>query len=281
VRIPYADYKEHIPDRAGTQVAINHLNCPAGVDSKRRLYIKRTDDAVLVYCHHCSGHAVRSTRKGVRSVETIKRLLADAEEHERVVSTVELPFDVNYRIEAWPVEAQAWLYKYAINSSDVADYSICYSETWNRVIIPVYDAGRLVFWQGRKVADTGPGPKYISVRSSKKPMFATYSRNVLPKSTGRKLVVVEDCLSAIRIARDTCADAIALLGTTAPSDLVAFAKRYPHVIVWLDDDDAGRTKAIDIHRSLVLMTSSNVTLRTMKQPKELEPSVLKASIDGE
>src|SRR5271165_6572543 len=51
-----AEYKKGEKSLAlGEQIHINHEDCSAGIDVKRRLYIKRVPGGLISYCHHCSG----------------------------------------------------------------------------------------------------------------------------------------------------------------------------------------------------------------------------------
>lgn len=46
-----------------SEVKTNHLNCPAGTDSRSRLYVRKTEDGrkLLAHCFNCGGSSVIST----------------------------------------------------------------------------------------------------------------------------------------------------------------------------------------------------------------------------
>lgn len=50
---------------AGAQTNMDHALCPAGVDTKGRLYVKVSDDdsMILAYCHHCGGRGFHKRNK--------------------------------------------------------------------------------------------------------------------------------------------------------------------------------------------------------------------------
>jgi DNA primase len=276
VLIPYAHVKEAAKLlEVGKQTRINHTQCSAGADTRRRLYVKRTNNAVLSYCHNCGGHGVAPQKRGLMSEDVMRRILADQEAEEQTREIVELPDDTCFFPSLWPAEAKAWLYKYHITDEDITNYSIGYSESWGRVILPVYENGKLVFWQGRSI--DGAEPKYVSVRGAKKPVFITHTTR--PWLSGlRRVAVVEDYLSAIRIARDTSMDAIALLGTVEPDDIVDKLEPYSYAFIWLDADDAGRDRALKVKSRLKLLSSLKHVSRTNyrdMQPKEVNPTELK------
>ena len=86
-RIPHKDFEHHVPDSLGEQVNVNHVACTAGLDTKKRLYIKRTEkngrDIILAYCHHCgfsgvrmeSSHKIKKGRADSRSTHNIQMVM--------------------------------------------------------------------------------------------------------------------------------------------------------------------------------------------------------------
>lgn len=269
MRISYNDIAPHVPEHIG-QVRVNHDNCPAGHDTRARLYIKRDDKAVLAYCHNCGGHHVKSLHKKTRHHDIIKRLLSEQETQETTVKEVKLPEDTELNPDRWPVEARAWLYGHHINDKNITDYSIGYSPSWGRVILPVYESGKLVFWQGRNI--DGAGPKYLSVKGAVKPLF------IAPGNEGSCVIITEDMLSAIRI--NLIAPHItgmSLLGTHDRDDL---PERLPqhYVMVWLDNDVAGRTKAPELAQRLSLCLRKEQAVyrfrANLQQPKNYSPADL-------
>ncbi len=264
MRIPHADVEPYIPDGVGQQVHVNHTSCPAGTDTRRRLYIKREHDKVLAYCHNCNGHYVRSER-GVRSVALIERLLAK-EVESPTAKEVQLPHDIDYNPATWPAAATAWLYGHRFDNRMIQDYSLGYSPSWGRVVLPVFESGKCIFWQGRRIE--GDGPKYISVRSAKKPLFMACDPRI-PVGTA---VVVEDMLSAIRVAESLPGRmGVALLGTHEPSQLTELLNSYKaeRVLVWLDDDEPGRMKAGPLSDRLALCCKMGVHAVWEKEPKRM------------
>lgn len=261
MRIPYSDYKDVIPDAADEQVRTNHVNCPAGRDERRRLYIKRTHTGVMAYCHNCGGQAIR-TMSGRRSPHLIKQLLWEDEQRQKK-GEVLLPEDTTTILNEFHNQALAWLYKSGLRDEDIQNHSIGYSPSWHRVILPVYNSGRLVFWQGRRLE--GNDDKYVSVSGAVKPLHWACSRAPLGVPT---LVITEDMLSAIRVGLTDLADGVALLGTSAPDDLIHTTLGYQRVCVWLDNDEAGRSKATELFERIRCVHSGTVlNIAYLKEPK--------------
>lgn len=264
--IPREHIHPHIP-AVGQQINVNHDECPAGRDTRQRLYIKRTPEAVLAYCHNCNGHLVERTHNKVRPMALLEKLIREGEATELIQQEVKMPDDATSLPHEWPPEALAWVYQYNLDDTDILRHGISYSPSWGRVILPVYDGGKLIFWQGRRVNET-PAPKYISVRSAHKPLFTVMALPHTPAIITRTVAIVEDYLSALRIAKSGAADAIALLGTDGPSDLPSRLSGYRKILVWLDADHAGRTKAGPLATRLSTTTRCKVGTITFKQPKE-------------
>ncbi len=236
MRIPNSDFAQHIPDDVGERIRINHTNCPAGSDTRARLYVLRNNDAALAYCHNCGGHGVKTLRRRTRHYDVLKRLV-DEHEVARTVQEVKLPDDCIMQPHLWPAEARAWLYGHHLTDDDIVAYSFSYSPSWGRVILPVYEDGKLVFWQGRQI--DGGGPKYVSVQGAHKPIFTTTSLSSSPS-----YFIVEDIISAIRISKlDAGWAGVALLGTDTPATLISRLANPHCYVVWLDNDEAGRRKA--------------------------------------
>ena len=263
--IPIKDFEKYAPTSVGEQVNINHDNCPAGRDTRRRLYIKRTKDAVLAYCHNCNGHRVHCTTTAIRPMALLEKLVRESGDAELVQKEVVLPEDSTHLLADWPAAALSWLYQHGISNDDIRNNNIVWSPSWARVILPVYDGGKLVFWQGRRIE--GDGPKYISVRSARKPLFTAMANHTSPAHLTKTVVLTEDYLSALRVAKSGVADAVALLGTHGPDDLPERLRGYEKILIWLDHDLAGRIKATPLATRLRTATRAVVGLAAASEPK--------------
>jgi len=266
----FAELLTQVP--LGEERSFDHCECPAGMDTRRRLRIRNTDRAYLIYCFNCGGHSV--VPHGTRSyIRTIKELLADQKELEtKGLGDTVMPGGLVSDPRHWPVKAQAWVGQY-ITTTEAIDNEITYSHDWQRVILPVYEDGKLIFWQARAV-HPGQSPKYISVKGVPKPMAWKHSSN---KKWQGCIVIVEDILSAIKVSR--VVDSVALLGTSPDIDCLSERlKEYNYVGIVLDPDAAGTTKSIELHKRLSLVCRGKVIrwLGHTKQPKEMDNAELEA-----
>lgn len=273
--VTWTDIAQHVPFRIGEQVHVNHDTCPAGVDTKRRLYIKNDHNAVLAYCHHCNGHYVKA--KGKRRH---KEVLEDLVEGDAAPDKAkpQLPDDcVSFNWD-WPNPALGWVVGTGLAPEYLNDAGVVYSPSWGRVIIPVYNDGELVFWQGRNVGIT-PGPKYVSVSGEKKPIAVFLNK----RSMATTLVITEDVMSALRVVQDTECDAMALLGTSISDEHITHIQNsdYRRVVVWLDMDAPGIEASTKIQTRLYNVLPCSVeAIRSYDEPKRLSNSALTNALFG-
>lgn len=251
----------------GEQININHPNCPAGRDTKKRLYVKNKDGTLLGWCHHCrsGGGKGGGNRRHIR-------------DRQSVVQTwdIKLPYDMTWEQN---VGGLAWLNKYGITPVERKIYNIGWSDSLSRVILPVYDGeSELVAWQQRRIMNHDTMPKYLTDKRKdvKFPMFlGTKLRD------GDTVVLTEDILSAIVIGRQ-CA-AISLLGTnlTERNRDRLLARAYSKVIVWLDDDNPDVKKAQrKIRRQLESFVDVEVITGHDVDPKEMTDEQIKTILQG-
>jgi len=151
------------------------------------------------------------------------------------------------------MKAMQWLLKYNITLDEIKRYGI----KWEPIRKLLVLIERKNYWQGRNF---GFGKiKYMS--SGNKPL-TIYGK-------GDKLLVVEDVLSAIKIARlrqeGYCATP--LLGSSMSKQAEQqLLKRYENISVWLDRDKA--KNAIRIRNRLRSLGVSSRAIITPLDPKE-------------
>jgi len=156
-------------------------------------------------------------------------------------------------IQEIPMKAMQWLLKYNITLDEIKRYGI----KWEPIRKLLVLIERKNYWQGRNF---GFGKiKYMS--SGNKPL-TIYGK-------GDKLLVVEDVLSAIKIARlrqeGYCATP--LLGSSMSKQVVAqLSKQYDTVHIWLDRDKA--KQSIRIRNNLREAGVTSRAIISALDPKE-------------
>ncbi len=144
-RLTKSSWEPYAPDRAGT-VRVNHDPCPAGTDTKRRLYVTRKEDGnVIAYCHNCScsgfhgsGNRFRVDHMAVSHVEIEEKELT-------------MPKTMYSKHISWPKQMRDWLEECGISLTLAEEYGICYDRDRHRVVIPKLNSeGKLVQYQSRR-----------------------------------------------------------------------------------------------------------------------------------
>lgn len=136
----------------------------------------------------------------------------------------QLPRDSSPHIPGAPLE---WIKKYGLTNDEIREAGFLYSEEKQQLIYPVYDAdGVCIFWQGRTF-DPKQERKYDTKGNQKDVLVLL--------GTGDTCVVVEDVVSAIKVARHTTATP--LFGSHIDLQTVLrLCKRYKSLTIWLDPD---------------------------------------------
>lgn len=227
----------------GDERNFNHIHCPAGTDTKRRLYIKRVSHGYLFYCHHCGLRgryrerfsAIKSLAKtgGLSKRPTGCSITAV---HGASGPTKSkrycIPEGASKRLSDWPVEARKWVLQYGITKEEVELYGICYAPTARRVVLPLYDGSDLASYQTRRIYVGDEKPKYITYRN-----YDCIGYFANRGARNNICVLVEDYLSAVKVSRQ--ADCYYLQGTTISTAMACWILRqgYKQAFVWLDDDN--------------------------------------------
>ena len=289
-RIPY-EYQRRLARELGLedgeQVHINHEDCPAGNDTKRRLYVKREKESVLFYCHHCnqSGRYNLAGRAGNLAGVTDKDATGQRADNVSqpikdwacATGTCGIT-DAVRELDRWPVNARQWVTRY-ITEREAYDYGLFYSALVGGVCIPI---GSAVPWDGLVVRLLLPSAHPVRPAARK---YLTYRRTVRgnlywrSKHVSDTLVIVEDCLSAIKVARH--ADSLAILGAHYGYDLMQIVKEYQRVIVYMDNDNQQIRNKQEILRNQIALVNHSVRVhRSTKDPKECSDEELLRIVNG-
>ena len=242
------------------QVNVNHEECPAGTDTKRRLYVKRvengTDNSYLFYCHHCGNRGSLKYHGLLRVEEIAKESTVTTR-----ISAVELLDALDryrhglFNAELWSLDAKLWWYKYNLNNADAVGYNVQYNDIDNRLWLKVATG----LWQGRGFGEAAKKMKYYTVGDIN-------SSEVFVRNTRSTVMLVEDVVSAYKCAKAGI-NVLPLLGTTLRLHHLFLIKEYDRVIIYMDNDTAGQKAAVNIYRELSPY-SNDIDVIHDKQPKE-------------
>lgn len=258
------EYAPFAPEEG--QIHINHADCEAGSDTKRRLYIRRLDDGhILAHCHHCGKSGSHNENK-FRSLATIKKA---ADSRGSTARTVHLPSDFESDPQRWDAKGRAWVYQYGITDEEIRKYGIGYSAENGRVVLASWEDGKLLGYQMRKVFPTDPLPKYVTHHNKKNFVWKDLT------CTNSVLVLCEDVLSAIKLHRYY--GSIALLGTHIHKDTYKYLLDFKRVIIYLDNNNAEvKLKRAKIQRSLAVLVPDTTICMLERDPKTLTNKELEA-----
>lgn len=139
---------------------------------------------------------------------------------------VNLPHDFSKEI---PVIPLTWLKKYGLTTAEIENNYWGWSESSKQLIIPFFDSdGNILGWQGR----------YFPVQKIKCNTKGNVNDilAIFESGSGRDdIVVVEDCVSAIKVSRYI--DTMALLGShLSLAKAIRLSKMYRNLFIWLDAD---------------------------------------------
>lgn len=199
------------------------------------------------HCFRCSeangeGWVPRPAESLAERLERIKRSrIAEI----RIAQSVSLPVG-EADPQAWPLSARVWLYKAGLSNVDIEKLGIRWSKAMERVVVPLYKNGEVVYWQARSLSKEDGIAKYVNPSVPRD--------HLLFKAGHGPLVLTEDILSAYRMGKAGFSG-WALMGTklndyNATQILLSGNGSDVRVKLWLDPDKVGQDSARKIARSL-------------------------------
>ena len=224
-------------------VFVHHEACPRcqsrGADKKGNNLGRYSDGSAWCFaCHY------RESKSGSSNV-----LHGEVKEVKRVQRTDDLCND-------FPRHVVEWLSRYDVSVVEALKHGWKYSPYWDQLVFQWADEdGEILFTQARNFR-AGAKTKYFNqgTPADVLPIFRRPSGDGNQSSGGEKLggnanlsartlVVVEDAVSAARIARQC--DAMPCLGSYLPVKKLARLKPfYETLILWLDEDKLKESREI-------------------------------------
>ena len=191
-------------------------------------------------------------------------LRPDAEEETKVV----LPSDVT---QNYPEHAVAWCNKYGITVQQMLQNNMVYSKWKDQLIFTFYsNTGDLLAYQARNLNPVSKSKRYYTCGDVNELLPIYHCRHPLPDGVNsRRLVLVEDCLSAIKVAHTETlgADAMPLLGSgISRTKLSRLRPFYDLLNVFLDPDMWH--KSLSIVKQAQLLGFRARPIQSDRDPKE-------------
>jgi len=146
-----------------------------------------------------------------------------------------------------------------------------------RIAIPIHNPdGAVVAYAGRFIGDPGEDAhKYKLPQGFRKSLELYNIDRALKESSDKPLVVVEGFFDCMKLHQHGCRKVVALMGSTmsdAQEHLITkHAVHWSHIIVMLDEDEAGRTGREDIANRLAKFSYVKVHtfIEEGQQPEQL------------
>lgn len=241
------EFVRYAPPTIGAQVSVNHADCAAGRDTKRRLYVKRVARGIVAYCHHCGRKGAAFKTSGAAAWEEFGDVARNEQQYIAVGSELRRYERALKWIEYYetyvggdtcetPQVAREWLRRKGfMEPREAAVVWGAPEDEEPGLILPIRSPdGRVVGVQVRRTFDKkAPGLRYETFLVEKTGGYI-YGYREAPI-----VVVTEDYLSSIRLAMFI--QVTPLYGSTMSSDVMAslfsgVRGRPDHVVVWLDND---------------------------------------------
>tara|TARA_R110002020_G_scaffold36419_2_gene109500 strand:+ start:4629 stop:5420 length:792 start_codon:yes stop_codon:yes gene_type:complete len=240
-------------------------NCECG--SGNTLIINHNPKCYSAHCFRCDRNEYHD--KGIQTLEQLAELRKLNEEAQNYKpAEVTLPEDFTTEI---PLEGRLWLYEGGLTPTTWKAHGIGYSPKLKRVVLPVYNEGKLVWLQCRSLIK-GQKPKYLQPSLERSTITFHHAPEGADKSVA---VVVEDILSAIRVGKFV--PTYSLLGTKITDGQVNQLAQHDKVITWMDNDTAGKSGSRAIRRSVGLLADvANILTET--DPKTLSDQRIKEEL---
>src|SRR5210317_212752 len=254
----------------GQTIRVNHTECEAGEDTRRRLYLSRTfadESKVLAYCHNCQQSGLQSN-SGYAKYRDYKHKVIHWHTDEEEQDTLRPPKGLVYEGDEWPTAAKAWCYKNKLTQADLLTYNIAYDPNSDRVYLPRYDVvpnGGLIGYQLRRLHDSKYEPKYITAQQKDS---AGYSFILPDQDEVDYVVIVEDLVSAIHIMNATTGNKPGVYvnyGTKVdPTLMYNIAYNFKHAYVWLDNDNQHVINQAKLMKRTITMYNDSVETRMIE-----------------
>ncbi len=195
---------------------------------------------------------------GCKHYEPPERTLRNVQRPQEPLGTVVSANSHKYGLvltEVIPPRAQIWLKAYGITGLEMHEYEIQYDHTRDYLVFPLDETVSC-----RYFGDKAGMPKSITYGAR----AHEYTYGVSEPS--RTLVIVEDCVSAIKVGRQY--ETLPILGSDVPAFTLKWASaRFDRVLLWLDRDMA--VKSVQTASKAALFYGKPCTaVITEKDPKE-------------
>lgn len=260
-RLDQSEWVHHLPHiPVGGRKRIPH-DCGEG----RPLVVFHNDPESSAYCHRCGkvGYHERVMSLAERLEAQEKAGAADR----KARGSLELPACTSADPADWPQDLRNWFYRMGLGPAHLAALGAYYSAEMTRVVLPIIQGGRAVYWIARSVSRS---PKWLTPDVPKGELILKYG-----EGKGDAVVILEDPLSAYKVG--LVCEAWCLFGTKLRDGVVHALLVDPRpVATWLDDDHShysgknpGQEAALLMRKRLRALGKEVTNVTSERDPKFL------------
>lgn len=228
----------------------------------RSMIVSAGDKGWSAHCFRCGDGFVPYPQESLS--DRLARLRKQVAYERVAASSIKVPRGTS-NLSEWPLSAKVWLYSAGLSNDDIYLLGATWNDRMQRVVLPVRDRGELVFWQARNTGPVTPSrPKYLAPAVDRSRLVATYG-------SYRTKVLVEDILSAYKVASRTGYEAWAIMGTSISDHCLArmATEKADHYYLWFDPDKGGDKAFADISPKLAMLGAKVTHVRSDVDPKKL------------
>ena len=278
---------------AGQTVRYNHEDCPAGEDTRRRLYVTRVGadpTKLLAFCHNCQGNGIY-TDSGTMQFRDDRHSKNISYPQQQCDDLVDPSPNMVETLNDWPAYAIGWAYGNGLTHRLTSHYGIMYDPNTDRVYLPRWNLmkaygeekreyTKLIGYQLRRVRPNSTEPKYLPVVDKHEERQHTWL--VATPAVPRSLVVlVEDLASGIAVveaASDAGYSVSVLVNYGVKVDprlMYSLATTKCPALIWLDNDsDHVLDQARTMQRTITMYGGACDMLTDLKDPKQYPNDVI-------
>lgn len=258
----HSDIADHIPEYVGTVRVVHAGNCyDESLSKSRSLKIERkSDGTIAAWCFRCGARYFGRDRSYVPT-KGAHRAVEAPRAAPSVAIYSDAPRRCVYDLGEWPSVARTWLRRARLTQNHCDRYKIGYVPGVGVILVDPSCETRYLVRPFKNGAS-----KYI-VRGGMSEFIVPPATAVAPPGA-TTAVLVEDCLSAIRVA-DCGATGVALLGTNLKDETKEKLLSYQRLVLWLDDDSP-TVRVIQARLGAVLRQFAPThVVRGQREPKNL------------
>lgn len=233
------------------------------------------------YCFGCGKlHISSEERRYVRlrpdSSTSDRRVSGDEVElDQREDSIRPTPDDIT---TLYPPKIVKWLEQYHLSPADVMKYNVVWSESKQQLFFRFFGETPkdLILWQARNFRDGTTHKNRFFTAGLPNEVVAIYYP--ADKDNKKVAVVVEDCVSAMKVAKSGFHGVPCFGSGMSDRKLRRLAQMFNHIVFWLDHDKF--KEATTLARKVGMMGTKTNMMYTEEDPKCFDTKTIIDSIHG-